>query len=362
MKKTLLAAAVLSTLSILPTLASAQTSVNVYGIVDMGYVRESGGVAGSVNKLTSGVGNYSRLGFKGTEDLGGGLSAFFTLESGIKADTGEQDAAGVAFNRQSFLGLKTPFATVTLGRQYTSYHTTLVQVADPFATGFAGSSKNLFPDSGANVRTSNTLMVATPTFSGFSGELSYSFGEQSVNAAGRQIGAAVGYAEGPLNARIAYINRNNDVAAAVGVPAVSRDIGTNVLLAANYDFGVVKVFAAYGMDKGFGSAPLANPNNPYGGVRPTASVDGNEQLLGIAAPLAGGSLLATFQRKNDKTSFNQDARSYGLGYLYPLSKRTTLYSAYGYIDNKNGAGYTVANNTETGSGNRAFNLGVRHTF
>ncbi len=359
MKKTILAAAVMSAFS---AAASAQTTVDVYGIVDMGYVRESGGAAGQVNKLTSGVGNYSRLSFKGSEDLGGGLSAFFTLESGIKADTGEQDAAGVAFNRQSFLGLKTPAATLTLGRQYTSYHTTLVQVADPFATGFAGSSKNLFPDSGNNVRTSNTVMVATPVYSGFSGELSYGFGEQNANAAGRQVGAALGYAEGPLNARIAYLNRNNDVAAAPGVPAVSREVGRNLLLAANYDFGVVKVYAAYGMDKGFGSAPLANPNNPYGGVRPTASVDGNEQLLGVAAPLVGGSLLATFQRKNDKTSFNQDARSYGLGYLYPLSKRTTLYGAFGYIDNKNGAGYTVANNTEAGSGNRAYNLGVRHTF
>jgi predicted porin len=92
-------------------------------------------------------------------------------------------------------------------------------------------------------------------------------------------------------------------------------------------------------------------------------------MLGVAHEVAptdsnqhSGTLLASVMRKNDKTSFNQDARAWGIGYLYPLSKRTNFYTAYGSIDNRNGAGYTVANNTETGSGDWAFNLGVRHTF
>jgi predicted porin len=67
-------------------------------------------------------------------------------------------------------------------------------------------------------------------------------------------------------------------------------------------------------------------------------------------------------RKDDKSRVNQDAGAWGIGYLYPLSKRTNLYTAYGNISNKNGAGYTVANNTESGSGNRALDVGVRHAF
>src|SRR5688572_17823735 len=73
--------------------AHAQTSVGIYGIVDAGFVHESGGVAGSIKKITSGVGSASRIGFRGAEDLGGGMSAFFTLENGNRIDTGEVDSA-----------------------------------------------------------------------------------------------------------------------------------------------------------------------------------------------------------------------------------------------------------------------------
>jgi predicted porin len=360
MDKKIIAAAILAAAA---GTASAQSAVTIYGIADAGLVRESGGVAGNVNKLTSGVASASRIGFRGTEDLGGGMAAIYTLETGYRIDTGDVDAAGTIFNRQAFVGLKSGAGTLTLGRQYTPWHQALAQVGDPFGTGYAGTSKNQFPDSGTNVRTSNTVMYTTPVTSGFVADVAYSAGEQAgSNSAGRQLGASIGYAAGPLNVRLAYNNKNSDVAAAPGVVAISRTIGTNTLLAANYDFGVLKAYFAYGVDKGFNSAPLGNANNPFGGVRPTASTDGNEILLGLSAPVGTGTVLASVMRKDDKTSFNQDARAWGVGYLYPLSKRTNLYTAYGTIDNKNGAGYTVANNTESGTGDRAFNLGVRHTF
>ncbi|MCS0591833.1 porin [Massilia norwichensis] len=359
MKKRLAGSAILA---LCTNAALAQTAVNIYGIADAGFVHESGGVA-SVNKLTSGVGSASRIGFRGTEDLGSGMSALFTLETGYRIDTGEVDAAGTIFNRQAFVGLKSRAGTLTLGRQYTPWHNALAQVADPFGTGFAGGAKNLFPDFGTNVRASNTVIYAAPAMAGFSADVAYSAGEQpGSNSAGRQFGASLGYAAGPLNLRLAYNNKNSDVAAATGVTAVSRSIGTNILLAANYDFKVLKAYFAYGIDKGFNSAPLGNSGTPFGGVKPTASTDGNEILVGLSAQLGTGTVLASVMRKDDKTSFNQDAHSWGLGYLYPLSKRTNLYAVYGAISNKNGAGYTVANNTEAGTGNRASNLGVRHTF
>ena len=342
--------------------AHAQTSITIYGIADAGYVHESGGAAGSVNKITSGVGSASRIGFRGTEDLGGGLSVLFNLENGHRLDTGEVDAAGTIFNRQAFVGIKGKAGMLTLGRQYTPWHQALAQVGDPFSTGYAGGSKNVFPDFGSNVRASNTVMYTTPVISGFIAELAYSAGEQISSKAGRQMGASLGYAKGPLNLRFAYNHKNNDVAAAPGVTPVRRGNGSNKLIAANYDFKVIKAYFALSVDKGFGSAPLGNNSNPFGGVAPTASTDGNEILLGAVVPAGPGNVVATLMRKDDKTRFNQDARSLGIGYLYALSKRTTLYTVYGMTDNENGAGYTVANNTEAGTGDRAFNLGVRHTF
>jgi predicted porin len=360
MNKNIIAAAVLAAGA---GAASAQSAVTIYGIIDAGYVRESGGAAGTVNKITSGVGSYSRLGFRGTEDLGGGNSILFTLESGFRVDTGEQDTTGSLFQRQAFIGIKGPYGQLTVGRQYTPWHQALTQVGDPFGTGYAGGAKNLFPDYGTNVRTSNTLLYTAPVTEGFTGEVAYSPGEQpGSNKAGRQMGFAIGYSAGPLNVRLAYNNKNSDIAPVPGGTPVSRSIARNTLIVANYDFKVVKAYFAFSKDKGFNSSPMGNTTNPFGGVPPTPSSDSHEYLLGLSAEAGPGTVLASIMRKNDKTSFNQDANSWGIGYLYPLSKRTLVYAAYGSIDNKNGAGYTVANNTEPGSGDRAFNLGLRHSF
>jgi predicted porin len=342
-------------------IAQAQTSVTIYGTVDAAIVGEHGGNASPSTKITSGAASASRIGFRGTEDLGGGLSAYFNLETGAKIDTGELDANNTVFNRQAFVGLRGHFGEVALGRQYTPYHLTLVAF-DPFSTGYAGTSKNLFPDNGTNVRTSNTVTYKSPRVQGFDGELAYSTGEQSDSSTGRQFGGALGYASGPLALRLAYNSKNTDADATATAPAISRSLGRNTLLAATYQFPRFKLHALYGIDKGFNSATLGNPNNPYGGVRPTASTDGRDMLLGVSAPVGPGTLLFSTQHKDDRTSFNQDATSWGIGYLYSLSKRTGLYAAYAHINNKNGAGYTVANNTEAGTGDSAYNLGIRHSF
>lgn len=349
-------------------IAAAQSSVAIYGLLDAGIVSERGGAKGYVTKLSSGVASATRLGFRGTEDLGGGLSAIFVMESGPRIDTGE--LAGPLFNRQAFVGLKNSFGAVTLGRQYTPYFLTISAVADPFGAGSAGSAKNLFPTVGNNTRASNTILYKSPIVSGFSGELAYSLGEQAgSNSAGRQFGAALAYANGPLHVRLAYNNKNNDTAAVPSAAGISRDIGRNTLLAANYNFGVAKAFLAYGIDKGPNSAVLPttkeNPN-PFGAVgvlnQPRASTDSSDLLVGVAVPFGASTILASYIRKDDKTSLNQDANQWALGYTYALSKRTSLYSSYARIDNKNGAGYTVGNNTRVGSGDQAFNLGLRHSF
>jgi len=350
--------AALIILGLASTAAQAQTNVTIYGIVDAAIVGESGGSAGRITKVTSGAASASRIGFRGTEELGDGMQAFFTLETGAKIDTGELDATNTIFNRQAFVGLKTKAGAVAFGRQYTPYHLTLTSVADPFGTGYAGTSKNLFPDNGTNVRTSNTVTYVSPKVSGVNVELAYSVGEQTDSSAGRQCGGAIAYANGPLTLRLAYNSKNTDVVST----GTSHELGRNTLLGGNYDLKWAKLYFAYGIDKGFNSATLGNANNPYGSVRPTPSTDGRDMLLGFSAPIGPGRLIFSAMHKDDRTGFNQDASSWGIGYLYDLSKRTGLYAAYAHINNHNGAGYTVANNTESGTGDTGYNLGIRHTF
>lgn len=365
-----IAAAVAALFSTQPARAQAtpgpkpgQSAVTLYGIVDIGLVGERGGAAGNVTKITSGPASSSRLGFKGSEDLGGGLSAFFILEAGYSVDTGNFASANTPFNRQALVGLRNDAGTLSLGRQTTPYHNALVAVADPFGTGYAGTIKNAFPDWGTNARSNNTVNYATPDINGVSADVAYSPGEQAGSAeAGRQLGASVGYNGGRFNVRLAYNHKNGDTVAMADTAAVRRGSGSNKLLAANYDLGVARLFFAVGVDQGFNSAPLGNTGNPYGGVAPAASTDGREVLLGVTVPLSAGTLMASVMRKDDRTAFNQDANTWGVGYVYPLSKRTSLYAAYGAISNRNGAGYTVANNSEAGSGDRAYNLGLRHSF
>ncbi|HJV82379.1 porin [Noviherbaspirillum sp.] len=332
MKKSFLALAVLGAFA---GAASAQSSVNIYGLIDTGIVGESGGAAGSVTKMTSGVTAGSRLGFRGKEDLGGGLSAQFVLEAGLLTDTGASAQGGLLFGRQAFMGLGGGYGTVLLGRQYTPIHLVLSGVADPFQAGWAGNAGNLIPRPQGS-RTNNMVRYATPNVNGFSAEVAYGLGETAGNnSANRALGGAVGYASGPLTVRLGYHNVNN---------AAATDSAKNTLLAGTYDFKPVKMHLAYGINKGAGV------------------VDNRDMLIGATIPFGASKVLASYIRKDDKSGANADANQFALGYMYSLSKRTDLYLAYARISNKNGAAYTVGNATESGTGNKAYNVGVRHSF
>jgi predicted porin len=97
--------------------AHARTNVTIYGIADAAFVGENGSSTGHQTKITSGAASASRIGFRGMEDLGGGMSAFFLLGTGAKIDTGELDATNTIFNRQACAGLKTQAGAVAFGRQ-----------------------------------------------------------------------------------------------------------------------------------------------------------------------------------------------------------------------------------------------------
>jgi len=354
MKKKLIVSALLAGAS---QLASAQSSVTIYGMIDMAVVRESGGTAGPMTRVTSGTTGGSRLGFKGTEDLGNGLKALFLLENGFQGDTGTAGQGGLIFGRQVYVGLQGGFGTVLVGRQYTPHY--LVQVfADPFGSGWVGDTKNLLGTTGNSFsRMDNTVKYQSPVVGGFSAELVAAPGEVSGDSAsGRQLGGSLAWANGPLQVRAGYHNRNNNTATVTGT-----ENAKNWVLAAVYDFGKFRLHGLYDWNRGLNSSVLRNTANPYG--RPAiASTDSRDAMVGLSVPFGVHALLASYIYKDDRTGFNQDASQIAIGYRYTLSKRTDFNIAYAKIDNRRGASYTVGSAIESGTGDRAAMVGVRHAF
>ena len=336
MKKSLLALAVLTAVS---GAASAQSSVTLYGKVDLGLVLDSGSSSGKSVRISSGVTGGSRIGFKGVEDLGGGMKAAFQLETGYCADS----AAGAPnfctgsnqfMGRQAHGDLTGAFGAISAGRQYSLGFNNLSTI-DPFGTGFAGQVNNIVDPSG--IRLNNSVTYSTPTMSGVTASAEIAFGEQTGNwQANRETGAGLTYASGPAYAGFTFY----DVGNANGNGAARK----NYLFGGTYDFGIVKVHAL--AQKSTGASTL----------------DVLDLMGGVTIPVAGGQVLASYIHHNDRTIKDQDANQIGAGYLYPLSKRTSVYMAYARIQNQHGAAFTVGNATAAGTGDKAFNLGVVHNF
>ena len=336
MKKSLLALAVLTAVT---GVASAQSSVTIYGKVDLGLVLDSGGPNGKSVRLDSGVTGGSRIGFKGVEDLGGGMKAAFQLETGYCADS----AAGAPnfctgsnqfMGRQAHGDLTGSFGAISAGRQYSLGFNNLSTI-DPFGTGFAGQVNNIVDPSG--IRLNNSVTYSTPTIGGVTASGEIAFGEQTGNwEANRETGAGLTYASGPAYAGFTFY----DVSNAAGNGAARK----NYLFGGTYDFGVVKVHALAQKSTG------------------ASSLDVLDLMGGVTVPVAGGQVLASYIHHNDRTSADKDAQQLGVGYLYPLSKRTSVYTAFARIQNQHGAAFTVGNATAAGTGDKAFNLGVVHNF
>lgn len=343
MKKSLLALAVLASIA---GVASAQSSVTIYGVVDAGISHESGGANGSITKVATGVQSGNRLGFKGTEDLGGGLKANFQLENGFNLDEGTQ-RQGALFGRQAWVGLSGAFGAVNLGRQNNPLFVSLDNV-DPFGTGLNGSSTNLMNP--GLVRVNNSVTYSSPTVAGFGATVLYGAGENaSGNKVNAKAGAALNYANGPAMATLAWDKVNAD-------PATAGSVASElVLLGGTWNFGPVTAHAAYETEEFNGGAA--------GKFR--------DIMVGVTVPVGPGSIMASYIDKNDRsTAGNRGAKQFAVGYTYSLSKRTNLYTSYAKIDNDAGASNVVsdasnggANSTPlAGHNSTGFTVGMRHKF
>jgi predicted porin len=339
MKKSLLTLAVLGAFA---GTVSAQTSVTLYGIVDAGLAYEdNGSAAGKIFRMENGGQSTSRFGLRGSEDLGGGLSAIFQLENGFTPGTGAFNAAGVLFDRQSWVGLKGGFGTTKLGRQETLVYQAFNKGFDPFSRGFAGNIDRMFLIGGSGKRVNNTISYTTPTFSGFSGDLAYTLGGVAGDtSAGREIGASVQYLQGPISVIYARHDANNAPAA----PPIIN--GKTNFLAGTYDFGVAKGYLAYGDNKN-DSAVAAT------------TVDARTWLVGVTVPVGPHLFIADYIQKKDKANVNRDAKQIAIGYTYTLSKRTNFYTSYSQTSNDS-AGLT--NVVTAGATDKLLNAGIRHIF
>lgn len=368
MAKSLVALAALATLA---GTAAAQSNVTLYGVVDL-----SGNYIKNGNKATKSLATSqlasSRLGFKGTEDLGSGLSAGFLLEASLDPASGYAGGAygyvqpaegnggviggtpsiaqGQLFNRQSIMMLTSrSLGELRLGRDYAP--TFWIQgLYDVNGTNGLGSGYNLLSTlgsgAGTTVRVNNAVEYVTPnTLGGAYAYLMGSFGEGLTGA--RYDGGRVGYRHGAFDGGIGY----GQTRTAVAQPFKVLNLG------ASYDFGVVKLF-------GLGE------QHKWG--------DADEKMfeLSLSAPLGASEMRASFGHATfsgltpSKVNYDGNhANMFGLGYIYNLSKRTALYTTAGYIkDDGKLMGLVVlpqqsvlnANAVDTES--RGVNLGMRHVF
>ncbi|WP_317204598.1 porin [Janthinobacterium sp.] len=370
MKKTLLALAVLG----LPAFAAAQSNVTIYGIGDVSlnhFSGSNGGLQsnGSVNRVDSSAGNNlagSRLGFKGMEDLGGGLSADFKLEMGITLDTGRSEQGGRLFGRAARVGLNSGYGSVHLGRQDTPAFELLGGV-DPMGVGLAGSAANIHagnkglypvgrlggvPQQGwmglAAFRADNSVRYDTPTVQGFNGSVLYGVGESTGRNGDIGI-ASISYSNGPLF--VGYVHIHDNSANVVNPATVGYNQKSDAL-GATYDFGPVKLHGLIGSKKAH-SAGFEDKGDYY--------------LLGLSAPLGQSSqVLASWNRSEGKNSNANSADQFSVAYLHSMSKRTKLYTSFAKIKNKGNAAFGVdgydGHDGKPFDYSTLFNVGMMHAF
>jgi len=385
--------------------------VNGFPVANPFYVNQ-GSVKVSRTALANSGYNSSRLGFRGTEDLGGGLAASFWLEAPVTNDDG---TTGVAtFARRSTVSLSGGFGEVRLGRDYTPtfWNDT---VFDPFGTNGVGSNlistASGFNTAGGSggfggnpnyVRASNSIgYFLPPNLGGFYGQVMYAFHEQdkydngnftpktgtgfvlnpktgaieqasaAKSRTGRYVGGRFGYANGPLDVAASYGSSTSGDQYYAG----TTDSVKTLNLGASYDFGPVKLFGEVSRVKNtrdYENEPL------FGTGQPDVSLKG--YLLGVTVPVGAGLIRAAYSRvKYDLNTVqplftftpatpDPKANKLAIGYVHNLSKRTALYATVARVSNKNGAALTVGGPAFINTGvftpktSTGYDFGIRHAF
>jgi len=376
MKKSLLALAALTAFA---GAASAQSTVTIWGIVDAAVSKGSVSGGNSVTRLVGSGISSSQLGFRGSEDMGGGLRANFWLEAALANDDGQGGASnannqavpafnattganapvragtqGLTFARRSTVSVSGGFGEIRLGRDYTPQFWNWT-VYDPFGTNGVGTNRAMLSSvavgaayggtGGTAVRASNSVTylfnhAANATYAaggnGLHAAVQMYYGENLSSAAnksdGNGNGIRIGYNAGPLS-----------VAFGAGQTKMLNANMRMTNFGAAYDMKVVRVMAQVTKDK-------------------AGTVSGDGMLLGVTAPMGAGLLRASFSAYENNTT-KAESKQTAIGYVHNLSKRTRAYATYARVGNSGGAAASlggatgVANKSSTG-----LDIGMTHSF
>ncbi len=340
--------------------ASAQSTVTIYGSLDTGIEK----VPGSATRVSTGAATSPRIGFKGAEDLGGGLKASFVVETGINSDKGgfaSSSALAALGNRTTWLSLGSKdLGTVSLGRGYAGSF--FIQLkADPTGNKFgqAIDGAGVLIATNLNSRYDNTIRYQSPNWHGFTADVGVGLqGDAQSDTARPGVDAATGaatrnlankgdpgysvglaYNNGPIYAGLGSIRTPGR--SATGIAANSNAADSNVTtFAGGYNFGIVNLSASFEHDNRYRNRA-------------------NSWFAGVSAPLGTGKLMAVYgEDRNGGATLNDSLKIATIAYSYPLSKRTSLYAALSE-DQVNGNG--VGNSYKTIDGTST-QFGIDHKF
>jgi len=368
-------AASLALLALVCSGAAAQSSVTLYGIVDVGAqwnkrYESATDRQESVWSLDSGYQSGSRFGLRGSEPLGDGLAAIFALEGGFDASTGESTQGGRLFGRQAWAGLQGGWGSLALGRIPTPSSGTgsfdMWAAVDPFAAGFGiNQSGSTFVAANA-LREDNAVLWVTPVLGGFKGAAGYSFNRSDPESAPQDgnsnaVNLAASFSAGAFYGVVTY-----DILAYPDAGSANANAGYPdeklLQIGATFDLKVVKLHAAWAGQDDVSAVRAGVSIAPPGGV---VAYDNQSWMAGVSVPLGRASLLASYQYANaDSVSyatasgtanFEPDYAVWGLGFSYPYSLRTNVYLGYGQVSAKGSLSSTQVDRQQAA-------MGLRHRF
>jgi len=326
-------------LAALPVMASAQSSVTVYGTVDAALAREDTGAPdGSRTVVNSGNQSSNKLGFRGVEEIGNGLKAVFNLEAGLALDTGLGDSA--LFGRRAVVGLEGGFGALTIGREYTPI-ADIAAATDINGQGFFGTNLSSFNTGRLTRRISNSVNYRSNAMSGFKLGLAYGLGETATGPSQNLMGVGASYTLGNL-----YLG--------AGYHTIERQLSGDDK---DMMFGVAYKIGAVELKGNYMAADPTGSNNKYEQVN-----------LGVAYGFGANKVFANVQRNEMESGAKGNA--FSLAYSYTLSKRTNVYASYATMRN-NASGLFGLNSpgvnvnppaSAPGADPSVLALGVRHSF
>ena len=366
MKKKLLALAVAGALAA-PLAAQAQ-NVQIYGLLQMSVDRVDNGD----DTGTSMKDNSSRIGFRGSEDLGGGLKAIFQLESAVSPDELEGRWTG----RDSWVGLaSSTWGEIRVGSMFTAYKSS-TDYADPFADTI-GDYNNIVGSVGAgsafrpfDARANNAIAYTSPTFGGFTVTATYGMNgeadgfESKGSDTVRSIAAV--YKAGGLTLTAAYEDKQEYRATGFTRPT---DNTKALKLSGGYKFGSTNVALLWAREDFGDDAAIATLG---GHVVPAGDIRGSDRerdviFASIKHSIGNIDLMASYTWADDVDDIKKSgADAFALGAVYNFSKRTNIGAYYAQVDNDRNARQGLAsggwNPAENGEKVKAFSVRVRHAF